>query len=172
MATTMSHETVSHEIDWEADVSNLLTELAETQQELLDVLSYKGRQLAGKQEFSAADADREIKLLERLHECHGRRAEMLRAAREHGKPTTSLKAIAEGFPQAETRAQFKSRFQQAEQQSKLIQHRCLTQWLVAQRTLIHLSQLLEILATGGREQPTYGTGSVSSPKGGLMDNNA
>ena len=33
-----------------------------------------------------------------------------------------------------------------------------TQWVAVQRTVLHLSQMLEIIATGGRTQPTYGKG--------------
>jgi hypothetical protein len=40
--------------------------------------------------------------------------------------------------------------------------------VIAQRTLIHLSQLLEIIATGGRLQPTYGR-AVAEPCGALLN---
>ena len=163
---------MSQHTDWEQEISGLLSELAETQSELLEVLSYKQDQLAGKSEFSADDADREIKLLERLHACHDRRAELLSSAKSEGKPAASLRTLADSIPEGKEDMRFRTRFQQAEQQSKLIQHRCLTQWLVAQRTLIHLAQMLEILATGGRDQPTYGKGPLSSHTGGLMDQDA
>lgn len=163
---------MSNELNWEDEISGLLSELADTQSELLEILSYKQQQLAGKSEFSVDDADREIKLLERLHACHERRSDLLQTAKQKGKPAASLRTLAETLPEPATgKAQFRSRFKQAEQQSRLIQHRCLTQWLVAQRNLIHLSQMLEILATGGRDQPTYGNGPMSTQTGGLMDHN-
>jgi hypothetical protein len=163
---------MSNETDWEHEISGLLSELAETQGELLEILSYKQQQLAGKSEFSPQDADREIKLLERLHDCHTRRTGLLETAKAEGKPAASLRTLADSLPEPQLDAPFRKRFRKAEQQSKLIQHRCLTQWLVAQRTLIHLSQMLEILATGGRNQPTYGKGPISTKTGGLMDHNA
>ncbi len=163
---------MANQLDWESEIGGLLNEIAATQSELLDVLSYKHEQLAGRMEFSADDADREIQLLDRLHACHNRRTDLLKAAKHEGKPAANLRALAESLPATEAEPEFRSQFRQAEQQSKLIQHRCLTQWLVAQRTLIHLAQMLEILATGGRDQPTYGKGSLSSRTGSLMDHNA
>lgn len=162
---------MANTLDWESEISGLLSEIAETQSELLEVLSYKHEQLAGRMEFSADDADRELKLLDRLHACHDRRSSLLRAAQGDGRPAANLRSLAESIPEPEGKKHFRSKFQQAEQQSKLIQHRCLTQWLVAQKTLIHLTQMLEILATGGRDQPTYGKGPMSTQTGGLMDQN-
>jgi len=51
----------------------------------------------------------------------------------------------------------------------LLQHHSLVNWVVIQRTLLHLSQMLEIIATGGRLQPTYGKGESSTASGTLMD---
>ncbi len=45
----------------------------------------------------------------------------------------------------------------------------ITNWVVAQRTLIHLSQLLEIIATGGRMKPTYGKEEAEHTTGGLVN---
>ncbi len=41
--------------------------------------------------------------------------------------------------------------------------------VAAQRTVLHLSQLLEIIATGGRAQPTYGKGRSADCGGALLD---
>ena len=50
-----------------------------------------------------------------------------------------------------------------------LQHECLTNWVLVQRTLLHLSQLIEIIATGGRMKPTYGNGSDRQDQGALVD---
>jgi hypothetical protein len=39
---------------------------------------------------------------------------------------------------------------------RVLQHHSLVNWVLAQRALLHVSQLLEIIATGGRTQPNYG----------------
>jgi hypothetical protein len=41
--------------------------------------------------------------------------------------------------------------------------------VVVQRTLIHLSQMLEIIATGGQMQPTYGKKESVQARGALVD---
>jgi hypothetical protein len=58
---------------------------------------------------------------------------------------------------------------EAAERSRLLQHQCLTNWVLVQRTLLHLSQLIEIIATGGRLQPTYSNSTDRhSPHGGAM----
>ena len=52
---------------------------------------------------------------------------------------------------------------------RLLQHHSLTNWVLVQKTLIHLSQLLEIIATGGRLQPTYSRDEAVRPPGALVD---
>jgi hypothetical protein len=44
--------------------------------------------------------------------------------------------------------------------------------VLAQRTLIHLSQMLEIIATGGQMQPTYGKKESVGASGALVDQEA
>ena len=53
----------------------------------------------------------------------------------------------------------KPAFDEAAERSRLLQHQSLTNWVLVQRSLLHLSQLIEIIATGGRPKPTYGNGS-------------
>ena len=57
----------------------------------------------------------------------------------------------------------------AREQARLIRHECLTQWVAVQRTVLHLAQMLEIIATGGRAQPTYGKGRSVERGGALID---
>jgi hypothetical protein len=52
---------------------------------------------------------------------------------------------------------------------RLLQHQSLTNWVLAQRALLHVSQLLEIIATGGRMQPTYGDKDALHSRGSLVD---
>jgi hypothetical protein len=55
---------------------------------------------------------------------------------------------------------------------RLLQHQSLTNWVLAQRAVLHVSQLLEIIATGGRLQPTYGDGDTLHNRGSLVDQEA
>jgi hypothetical protein len=53
--------------------------------------------------------------------------------------------------------------------ARLLQHQSLANWVLAQRTVLHLSQMLEIIATGGRLQPTYGKENSAATGGSLVD---
>ena len=55
---------------------------------------------------------------------------------------------------------------------RLLQHHSLTNWVLAQRSLLHVSQLLEIIATGGRMQPTYGDRDALHGRGTLVNQEA
>ena len=55
---------------------------------------------------------------------------------------------------------------------RLLQNQSITNWVLAQRSLLHVSQLLEIIATGGRLQPTYGEGETVHSVGSLVNQEA
>ena len=53
---------------------------------------------------------------------------------------------------------------------RLLQHQSLTNWVLAQKALLHVAQMLEIIATGGRLKPTYGKDAwPRTPRGRLVD---
>jgi hypothetical protein len=58
---------------------------------------------------------------------------------------------------------------EARSRTRLLQHQSLTNWVIIQRTLLHLSQVIEIIATGGRMQPTY---DKNPARGALVDQTA
>jgi hypothetical protein len=163
-------------IDWEQAITQLLAELSGTQQELLEVLAEKRARLAavdvaGMTELQA----REQSLLERLQACHARREELLTAATREGLPGDSMTSLAKSaIPAGKGGSGEKLRKELATSASRmrLLQTQSLTNWVVAQRSLLHVSQLLEIIATGGRLQPTYGVGEGVHARGGLVDHDA
>ena len=55
---------------------------------------------------------------------------------------------------------------------RILQHHSLANWVLAQRSLLHVSQLLEIIATGGRMQPTYGDSESVHARGSLVNHEA
>jgi flagellar biosynthesis/type III secretory pathway chaperone len=164
-------------IDWEQAITELLAELSGIQQELLDVLAEKRARLAsvdvaGINELQA----REQSLLERLQTCHARREELLAAAQREGLPGDSMTSLAKrAVPAAKgTRGDnLRKELATTASRMRLLQTQSLTNWVVAQRSLLHVSQLLEIIATGGRIQPTYGVGEGGlHARGGLVDHDA
>jgi hypothetical protein len=154
---------------WEADIAGLLTELADVQTSLLDVLGQKRQLIAtGDHVALGAMAGREQILIDRLQACLEHRGELLSQAEADGLPADSIQALSESLP-SEPRNRVKASIAEATNRSRLLQHQSLTNWVLVQRSLLHLSQLIEIIATGGRLQPTYGNGSNRQPSGALVD---
>jgi hypothetical protein len=167
-------------IDWEQAITQLLAELSGIQQELLAVLAEKRLRLANVDVAGMGELQtREHSLLERLQACHTQREALLAAAKSEGLPADSMTslaktAIATGSSAGNSAGGEKLRKELASTASRmrLLQTQSLTNWVVAQRSLLHVSQLLEIIATGGRLQPTYGVGEGVHARGGLVDHDA
>jgi hypothetical protein len=154
---------------WETEIVALLEELADVQGALLGALTEKRQLLAnGDHEKLAAMSVREQSLLERLQTCHHRRQELLARAQVEGLPADSIGALSGKLP-PEGRGRVQASIREATQRSRLLQHHSLTNWVLVQRSLLHLSQLIEIIATGGRPEPTYGNGSDRQASGALVD---
>jgi len=157
------------DISWEAELAKLLTDLLAVQDELLAILTRKRQLLIDADTEGLADiAVEEQRLLAALQDCMARRAELLTRAEQDGLPSDSIRALTQALPKAQ-RHQLNPQIQAAGSRARLLQHHSLTNWVVVQRTLIHLSQMLEIIATGGRLQPTYGEGEPVNASGGLVD---
>ena len=154
---------------WETDLAELLAELSAVQTELLAFLAEKRQVLADVNVEAMPEMQhRETALLDRLQECHDRRAELLARASSDGLPADSLRSLS-SVAATERRAPLGAQVQQATIQARLLQHHSLANWVLAQRALLHLSQLLEIIASGGRLQPTYGKGNQGAGAGVLLD---
>lgn len=157
--------------DWDADFASLLDELTAVQTELLAVLEQK-RRLLGQMDSEGLDAiqEREGALVGRLQQCQEHRQALLDQAAATGSPAPNLRSLARARGSERHRAS-EPLLQQAQLQARLLQHNALTNWVIAQKTLLHLTHLLEIVATGGRLQPTYGQiGDDLAPAGGLLLN--
>jgi hypothetical protein len=154
---------------WETEIGALLTELADVQSALLSVLTEKRQMLAtNDHEALTAMAGREQQLLDRLQACHDRRQQLLARADVEGLPADSIGSLSKHLP-AESRGRVQAVIREAADRSRLLQHQSLTNWVLVQRSLLHLSQMIEIIATGGRPKPTYGKGSDRAPSGALVD---
>lgn len=155
--------------NWEADIAELLTELSSVQGALLELLVEKRRILAsGEHEALAPLAGREQHLIDRLSACHDRRQQLLQQAADEGLPSDSIRSLSSALP-AESRERVDAGIQQATERGRFLQHQSLANWVLVQRTLLHLSQMIEIIATGGQSMPTYGNGAERTPSGALVD---
>jgi hypothetical protein len=70
------------------------------------------------------------------------------------------------------RGKLGARVKESSARMQLLQHHSLANWVLAQRCLLHASQLLEIIATGGRLQPTYGDKESVHARGALVNHEA
>jgi len=157
------------QIQWETELAGLLNDLCATQDELIGVLTEKrGLLVAADTAGMLAMQGREQELLARLQSCHQRRGELLAQAAAVGLPSDSIRSLAASLPVRRSGA-VNDRVQEAASRARLLQHHSLTNWVLAQRTLLHLSQLLEIIATGGRLRPTYGKAQPVDSSGSLVD---
>ena len=154
---------------WENEVARLLNDLLAVQDDLfVNLAKKKGLLIASDMAGLAAIAPEEEQLIVRLQECVERREQLLLKAAQEGLPAHSIQALAQALP-AERRGELPDRLAQASSRARLLQHQSFTNWLVVQRSLIHLSQMLEIIATGGRLQPTYGEGEPVNANGSIVD---
>jgi hypothetical protein len=155
--------------NWESEIGALLAELADVQSALLEALNEKRRILAsGDHQALAPMAGREQELLGRLQACQERRQQLLARAGAEGLPADSIRSLSDRLP-GEGRGRLQAGIREAAERSRLLQHQSLTNWVLVQRSLLHLSQMVEIIATGGRSRPTYGKGSDRAPSGALVD---
>ncbi len=157
---------------WESELSAYLAELTNVQQELLVVLGEKRKKMAAL-DLPGLEAlqPQAAALAQRLAQCQSRRMELLEQAAREGRSATNLRDLAKSLattapsPLAPAWGEATARNEQLRQQS-------LTNWIIAQRTLLHVAEMLQILATGGRLQPTYGPGESIHASGGLFSDTA
>ena len=141
---------------WDSKFAAFMADLLATQKETLNVLA-RNRELllAGDVEGLAALDIEEERLVQRLKSSLIRREDLLRQAGEEGLPNQNLQSLSKALPKGDLAGQCREQIKLAKARSRLLRHKGLTNWVIAQKTLIHLSQMLEIIATGGRLRPTY-----------------
>ncbi len=159
-------------IDLEIEIGALLDELSNVQSELLGALGEKREALIRGNVVRLAELQpQEERLASRLAECLERRSALLAAAKQQGRPNESLAKIAKTAGGGKS-GKLGERVKQTAARMRLLQHESLANWVLAQRSLLHVSQLIEIIATGGRMQPTYGDKESVHACGSLVNQQA
>lgn len=154
---------------WEQDLSALLGELSATQGDLLALLNEKRHLIVARDTAGLAEmAPREEAIVVRLQACQQSRRELLERAANQQLPSDSIRSLAKVLPEP-ARAGVAQQVEEASRRFRVLSHQSLTNWVLIQRSLLHLSQLLEIIATGGRKSPTYGKVESTRPGGSLVD---
>ncbi len=159
-------------VDLETEIGALLDELSNVQSELLGALGEKREALIRADVRRLADLQpREERLAMRLAECQERRSALLAAAKEQGRPGDTLAKMAKTAGGGKN-SKLGERVKETAARMRLLQHQSLANWVLAQRSLLHVSQLIEIIATGGRMQPTYGDKESVHARGSLVNQQA
>jgi hypothetical protein len=154
---------------WTDELAAYLSDLSAVQGELLAALGEKrAALLSADQARLDAVNGRESQLAERLTACHEQRLAMLERAEAEGSPHDSIRVLASSRAGA-GRLRIVREIDAAERQTRMLQQECLTNWVLVQRTMLHLGQMLEIIATGGRQRPTYGKEDCAQGHGVLVD---
>ena len=154
----------------ENDIFQFLNQLAPTQEQTLAVLSRKQALLVKPDRDGLAEiAVEEQTVLDLLKQCLTRREEILADARQQGHAVESIQALCQRIlpPHSECLRLVED----ATRRSRLIQSQSLTNWVMTQKSIVHLSQMLEIIETRGQGKPTYhrqGEKESGSP-GGFID---
>jgi flagellar biosynthesis/type III secretory pathway chaperone len=156
-------------IAWESELAEFLRDLSAVQAKTLDVLIRKRQMLVAADAAGLVGmAGEEQEVMESLERCLDRREELLERARQEALPADNLRALAKALPPSE-QGSLADQMREAAHRTRLLQHHSLTNWVLVQKTLIHLSQLLEIIATGGQFQPTYGRDQCATTTVALVD---
>jgi hypothetical protein len=154
---------------WQGAAEEFLRDLIAAQEGLLAELAKRRQRPVGSEQDEPGVAPAEEALLERLEHCRQRRAELLEAAAKAGLPAHTLRAAVASIADRAAARRLQALSEQAQAAGRRVRLEGITHWMLAQRSLAHVGQLLEILATGAPQPPTYGNGAVSTARGGLLD---
>lgn len=154
---------------WESEVAGLLNRLSHAQQQLLDLLNRKRVLLLQRDRQGLSNlVVEEERLCAELQACQELRQNMLARASAAGLSAASIRQLVGNLP-GDSQQPLRQSVDTAQQRAHLLRHHCMSQWVAMQRTMLHLSHLIEILATGGQIKPTYGRRGTTLPSGTLMD---
>ncbi|MCL2004683.1 MAG: flagellar protein FlgN [Planctomycetaceae bacterium] len=136
------------------DIKTFLTQLAESQSQMLTVL-HKKQAILVKPEKDALPmiAAEEEKVLGRMQAMLDRREELLTTARLRNVPCDSIEQLCgHFFPNNFEIQKVLAETRHRTQQISLLAY---TNWTMSRKSLIHVSQILELLETRGQGKTTY-----------------
>jgi len=155
----------------ETEMAQLLDELTGIQTRLLDVLRAKRSAMSHGDLVSQRNLQTEEEAIYcALQDVQRRRGELLDRIRETGLSIDSLSEVPQHLENP-VKENLSRKLGEATSLGRTVRLEQLTHWVVAQRSLLHISQMLEIIATGGRIRPTYGKSEFAA-RGSLVDHEA
>lgn len=140
-------------INWQTELTVFLNELESAQENALKVLRRKQVSLANANvKEMQTIADEESAAVERLDVCLQRRERLLAEAAKNNMPSDTIENLCKSQPQT---TNLTKRIKKSKHNSRLIQYQSLTNWVLTQRSVIHLNQLIELIKNKGKKSPTY-----------------
>ncbi|HBT75537.1 MAG TPA: hypothetical protein DEB39_01135 [Planctomycetaceae bacterium] len=138
---------------WETEIATFLKELEQAQDEAMETLRRKQALLASSDTAGLkAIAPEERRVAERLGTCLKKRGELLKIAASEGLNADSIERLVEHFPK---NSAVRQQVRRSIRRTRLIQYQSLTNWILTQRSILHLNQLIELIAFKGGSAPTY-----------------
>ncbi|PHS03748.1 MAG: hypothetical protein COA78_17380 [Blastopirellula sp.] len=157
---------------WENQTADFLRQLSDVQRSLMQVLSDKRAQMvASDVQAMETTQVREQELVDRLTLLREDRQELLRQAAEQGLPGDSIRSLA-SVVNSGKQGDLNIVVKDATNKMRHIQNETLTNFVLAQQTVLHLSQILQIIASGGKIEPTYEKENSANQGGTLVDQQA
>ena len=151
------------------DIPTFLTQLIETQNQMLAVLHKKQSLLVRpeKEALAAITAEEEA-MVDNMQRMLNRREEILTAARMQNIPCDSIEQLCEHFFPHNIEVQ--KLLIEAKSRTQQIQLLAYTNWTMSRKSLIHVSQILELLETRGQGKTTYQPQPETAlSRGGFVD---
>jgi hypothetical protein len=159
------------------ELSQFLTELEHTQQDLLTLFTAKREALDRRlsEELLRLSAQEGV-LTNRLQELVKERTKLLIKARDAGFVVESLLELAGviGRTVGDSRVLraielIEKRIIQSQQRTLRLQQESWVHWIISHRCYNHYTELVELIAHGGHRAPTYGDKMPSAAGGALLD---
>ena len=136
------------------DIQNFLKQLIEAQHQMLAVLQKKQKILVNpEKEAVAAISVEEEQTLAAMHHMIERREELLTAARLQNVPCETIEQLCEHFFPRHLEVQ--KLLNEVKHLARQISFLGFTNWKMGRQSLIHIEQILELLATRGQGITTY-----------------
>ena len=147
------------------DILDFLNQLIEAQTQTLAVLHKKQTLLVRpEKEAIASISAEEEQTLAKMQKILMRREELLTAARLQNVQGDSIEQLCDHFFPRNIEVQ--KLLNEAKHRTQQIQLLAYTNWTMSRKSLIHVSQILELLETRGQGKTTYHTRSSADASGG------
>jgi flagellar biosynthesis GTPase FlhF len=136
------------------DIQNFLHQLAEAQEQTIAVLQKKQAILVKpEKEALASISAEEEEMLKELQDVLNRREEIITSARLQNIQGDSIEQLCEHF--FPRNVEVEKLLIEARHRVQRIQLLAFTNWRMSRQSLNHISQILELLETGGQGKTTY-----------------